>query len=133
MNRFTLTNPFCDLVVKGVKTRRSPLGSPQGSVLGPVLVLVNINDITGVKSSSLQMTLSKVYRIIYDENDEKRLQCDLSMLQEWSVNWQLLFNSTLTNVRFHVLPMREITQAILVSVLVAPFSLSAKRLIWGSH
>ena len=35
---------------------------------------------------------SKVYRIIYDENDEKQLQCDLNTLQEWSENLQLRFH-----------------------------------------
>ena len=35
---------------------------------------------------------SKVYRIIYDENDEKQLQYDLNTLQKWSENWQLRFH-----------------------------------------
>ena len=35
---------------------------------------------------------SKVYRNIYDENDEKQLQCDLNTLQKWSDNWQLRFH-----------------------------------------
>ena len=35
---------------------------------------------------------SKVYRIIYDENDKKQLQCDLNTLQKWSENWQLRFH-----------------------------------------
>ena len=35
---------------------------------------------------------NKVYRIIYDKNDEKQLQCDLNMLQKWSENWQLRFH-----------------------------------------
>ena len=34
----------------------------------------------------------KVYRIIYDKNDEKQLQCDLNTLQKWSENWQLRFH-----------------------------------------
>ena len=111
-------------------------GVPQGSVLGPVLFLAYINDITtGVRSSMrLFADDSKVYRIIYGENDEKQLQCDLNTLQKWSENWQLRFHpDKKKNVRFYVLPMREIILAILTSSLVVRFSLSPKRLIWESH
>ena len=68
--------------------------APQGSVLRPVLFLAYMNDITtGVRSNMrLFADDSKVYRIIYDENDEKQLQCDLNTLQKWSENWQLRFH-----------------------------------------
>ena len=98
-------------------------GVPQGSVLGPVLFLAYMNDITtGVRSNMrLFADDSKVYRIIYDENDEKQLQCDLNTLQKWSENWKL---------RFH--PDKCEVLAILTSSLVVRFSLLPKRLIWGS-
>lgn len=35
---------------------------------------------------------SKVYRIIYNENDEKQLHCDRNTLKKWSENWQLSFH-----------------------------------------
>ena len=73
---------------------------------------------------------SKVYRIIYDENDEKQFQCDLNTLQKWSENRQLR-GFILINVRFYILPMREILLAIYTSYLAVRFSLSPKRLIWG--
>ena len=68
-------------------------GIPQGSVIGPVVFLAYINDIaTGVRSSMrLFADDSKVYRIIYEENNEEKLQCDLNTLQKWSENWQLHF------------------------------------------
>ena len=84
-------------------------GVPQGSVLGPVLFLAYRNDITtGVRSNMrLFADDSKVYRIIYDENDEKQLQCDLNTLQKRSENWQLRFHPDkcevlrVTNARDH--------------------------------
>ena len=50
-------------------------GIPQGSVIGPVVFLAYINDIaTGVRSSMrLFADDSKVYRIIYEENNEEKL------------------------------------------------------------
>ena len=63
---------------------------PQGSV---ILFLAYVNDITSGVRSSIRLFAddSKVYRIIYDENDEKQLQCDLNTLQKWSENGQLRF------------------------------------------
>lgn len=46
---------------------------------------------------------SKVYRIIYDKNDEKQLQCDLNILSKWSEIWQLRFHpdKCVTHARDH--------------------------------
>ena len=46
---------------------------------------------------------SKVYRIIYDKNDEKQLQRDLNMLSKWSEIWQFRFHpdKCVTHARDH--------------------------------
>jgi len=71
-------------------------GVPQGTVLGPLMFLLYINDITKDINSPLRMFADDclLYRIINSTEDTTRLQEDLNKLSEWANTWQLNFNVT---------------------------------------
>ena len=61
-------------------------GVPFGSVLGPILFLIYINDVLTFADDT------KVFRKIKSDADRQQLQDDLNKLTEWSEKWQMLFN-----------------------------------------
>ena len=88
------------VVVNGTYSAWTDVGSgvPQGSLLGPILFLLFVNDMPRVvENASLAMFAddSKCFKVIYQESDFVNLQRDLHALSTWSVSNELFFFSLL--------------------------------------
>ena len=91
-----LTQRTQSVVVDGTSSSQVSVlsGVPQGTVLGPLLFLLYINDIANKVSSSICLFSDDciLYRVIKCENDSIILQCDPNLLSQWATLWQIKFN-----------------------------------------
>ena len=91
-----LSNRKQCVVVNGTKSSWTKVlsGIPQGSVLGPILFVVYINDLPDDLKGHVKMFAddTKVYSHIRNNDDCELLQNDLDSLSNWSEKWQLKFN-----------------------------------------
>ncbi|BHF73527.1 hypothetical protein SprV_0401660800 [Sparganum proliferum] len=69
-------------------------GVPQGSVLGPILFLIYVDDAARAFDCEVAMFADdmKIWSVIQGPADEDRLQVNLNRLEEWSNRWLLRFN-----------------------------------------
>ena len=84
------------VIVNGRASSWAPVtsGIPQGSVLGPILFVLFINDLPDCVSSDSLLFAddTKIFSEITCDHDSLQLQNDLNSLQSWSDKWLLNFH-----------------------------------------
>ena len=90
------------VVVNGVKSDWAPVlsGVPQGTVLGPLLFSLYINDISSDIESEIRLFADDCvcYREIKDEKDTMKLQRDIDRLGSWARKWGMRFHPVKCNM-----------------------------------
>ena len=80
-----------------MKSKSAPVisGIPQGSVLGPLLFVIYINDLPEEVTSNVFLFAddTKILRQVTSADDAIALQDDLNSLERWSEKWLLNFNA----------------------------------------
>ena len=89
-------------MVNGINSDWAPVvsGVPQGTVLGPLLFSLYINDISADIESEIRLFADDCvcYREIKNEEDTLKLQRDIDCLGSWARKWGMRFQPVKCNM-----------------------------------
>ena len=92
-----LRNRHQRVVLNGQSSKWSSIkaGVPQGSILGPLLFLVYINDLPNglLSDPKLFVDYTSIFSVVKDHlNSSNKLNEDLSKISQWAHQWKMSFN-----------------------------------------
>ena len=89
-------------MVNGIKSDWAPVvsGVPRGTVVGPLLFSLYINDISADIESEIRLFADDCvcYREIKNEEDTLKLQRDIDRLGSWAWKWGMRFQPVKCNM-----------------------------------
>ena len=107
-----LSNRFQRLVLNGQESSWLPVkaGVQQGSILGPLLFLIYINDLPNGLNSIAKLFADDtcLFSTVQDPIESaKYLNLELSVISQWAYRWKMLFNPDPKKPAHEVLFSRE--------------------------